>query len=181
MKKYLCYTVYIFFFCLLFSSCSLVNNLTNRTIRKEIKTNSELQKGDLIYENNLAVVYFDRKLTLKVLRKELKNKFFTKCDKNRLIKCIENIEKGNATLFEHLNNDFFDEMFKNRILELLLLKSKFSILNKSTGIYEKYLIYNKSKMMVGHCCFVDFEFPNGDRFITTRIATSIVIIEKCDE
>jgi len=161
-------------------SCSSAN----KAIRKDLKSNSKLEKSDLSYENELAIVFFDRELTLAVLKRELKNKHLTNCDKDRLIECIKEIEKRKANLFESLktkdNTGFFVENFQKRILEILLTESEFSIFNKSTNSYEKYLTYNK-KNGNGCCCFVDFEFPNKKRFINTRVATDIVIIEECEE
>ena len=181
MKKIFIVTILVFICCLLFYFCHSLRRYNEEPIKKEIKTNVELEKGDLLYEDSRAVVYFDRKITLEVLKNN--NYLVRNCgDKNRLIDLIENIEKGNTIIFAPLEgkDDYFDENFKYRIVQSLLLNSRFSVLNKSTGIYEKYLIYNRSHAGWG-CCHTYFEFPNGDWFITTNIFTDNIIIEDCDE
>ena len=188
MKKTFLIAGLIFILCLLFYSCYSKKRYRAVPLKKEIRAGTELEKGDLLYEDGLAILYFDREVTLKMLKNRLKNNYDKKCDKNRLIECIENIEKGNSLIFEPLKGPLgtveytyhFEEEFKCRILESLLLNSKFSIFNKSTKVYEEYLIYNRTQGGWG-CCFHRFEFSNGDRFITTKTFTDFVIIEDCDE
>ena len=178
MMKLLIYDL-ILFLGLFFYSCS-----SSKVVKKEIKSNTKLESSDLFYENNLAIIYFDRNLTLNIFKKELKSQNQTNCDRQRIVKCIERMEKMDTLIFESSNikndSDFFEEKFQKRVLEFLLLKSEFSILNKSTQVYEKYLIYNKRKQN-GTCCFVDFEFPDKNKFISTRVASDVVVIEECDE
>jgi len=179
MKKIFIISISVFFCCLLFYSCYSKKKYRDGPTEKEIKANTELEKGDLLYEDSLAVLYFDREFTLEMLKNRLNS--VKKCDKNRLIECIKNIERGNTIIFAPLEREYdFDEMFKYGILQSLLLNSSFSVLNKSTGVYEEYLIYKRSATLWG-CCFVHFEFPNGDRFITTHIFTDNIVIENCDE
>ena len=188
MKKTFLIAGLIFILYLLFYSCYSIKRYRAVPLKKEIRARTELEKGDLLYEDGLAILYFDREVTLKMLKNRLKNNYDRKCDKNRLIECIENIEKGNSLIFEPLKGPletvefsyYFEKEFKCRILELLLLNSKFSIFNKSTKVYEEYLIYKRTRGVWG-CCSNYFEFPNGDQFITTAIFTDFIIIEDCDE
>ena len=149
-------------------------------MKKEIKADTELEKGNLLYEDDRAVLYFDRELTLKIL----KNHNFDMWDvsRNRLNEYIENIENGDTIIFAppFLEENICEVNLKYRILQSLLLNSKFSVFNKSTGVYEKYLIYDRRSSGWG-CCFVHFNFPNGDRFITTQVFTDNIIVDICDE
>jgi len=178
MNKIFIITILFFFCFLLFYSCIYKKVYREGPAEKKIKANTELEKGDLLYEDSRAVLYFDREFTLKMLKNRLNS--VKKCDKNRLIELIERIEKGNTIIFAPLEIRHFEGQFKYEILQSLLLNSKFSILNKSTRVYEKYLIYNRRATGWG-CCSVHFEFPNGDRFITTHFFTDNIVIEDCDE
>ena len=189
MKKTLIIIFPVFFCCLLFDSCHSIKRYKARPTIKQIKANTELEKGDLLYEDSRAILYFDRKTTLEILKNRLGDKYLTNCDKNRLIKYIENIEQGNTLIFdpmpflltdEALFNNGFEEDFKLEILQSLLLNCRFSVLNKSTGVYEKYLIYNRRHAGWG-CCNTYFDYPNGDMFIITDIYTDNIVIEVCDE
>ena len=185
MKKIFLINSLIFFFVFFFCSCY---SIKTRPIKKKIRTNSKFEKGDLLYENNLAVVHFDRELALKALNEILEKQKMSDCDRKRLVNCIENIEKGNIFIFETLTNPWniypgdFYESFKNWTFHFLLLKGNFSILNKSTGVFEKYLTYNRNSSLMC-CCNVYFKFPNGDTFITTSICTDFIIVveDECDE
>ena len=180
MEKTFITTTLVCFCCLFFYSFSQIGIPT----KEKIKADTELEKGDLLYEDSLAIIYIDRKTALEVLKDRFNYKFLTNCDKNRLTGYIENIEKGNVFIFAPVpefffGEAFFEEKYRIEILDLLLLNCRFSVLNKSTGVYEKYLI-RRIDPMRGHGSAVDLEFPNGNRFMIIRIATDIVIRENCD-
>ena len=144
MRRFFLLYSQIILLCLIVNSCSIKTNPKYNSVKK-IKVNTEeLEAKDFLFENELAIVYFDKEAILKFLKKELKKKKnISKCDHERYIKYISNIEEGNVSTFDILKwgNDIsnFNEIFHLKLLGSLLLNTKFSILKKSTGVYEKYL------------------------------------------
>ena len=175
----------ILFYCLIIIGLFLGSCVsTENTFKKEIKLKYKTENNDLIYENSVAILHFDREITKKILEYELKKHSINKCYKTLLISCIEKIEIGNNTILDNFQtkektNSSVEEL-QNRIIEILLLKSKFSIYNKEKKIFEKLLIYNKRNGN-GYCCNVDFEFSDGSELINTRrFSDSIVLDENCE-
>lgn len=161
--------------------------MTRTTIQKEIKTKPEISKGELYFENDYAVIYFDKEKTLRLLKKEINQKWTSECDKKRLEKYIDTIEKsdGELMIFKELSQPLrttthFETDLQRRLIEKLVLKKEISLFNKKTNNYDKSLIYRKRGGDWG-CCFAGLSFQNGENFLDTRIWSDLLIIEECNE
>lgn len=168
-------------------SCSIENRMTSTTIQKEIKTKPEISKGKLYFENDYAVLYFDKEKSLRLLKKEINQKWTSDCNKIRLEKYIDTIEKsdGELMIFKELSQPLkttshFETDLQRRLIEKLVLKKEFVLLNKKTNKYEQSLIYKKKGGEWG-CCFAGLAFNSNETFLDTRIWSDLVIIEDCDK
>lgn len=172
---------------ILLQSCSIENRITRTTIQKEFKAKPEINKGELYFENNYAVLYFDKEKTLRLLNKEINEKRTTECNKIRLKKYIDTIEKssGELMIFKELSHPLkttthFETDMQRRLIEKLVLKKEFVLFNKETNKYEDSLIYKKRGGDWG-CCFAGLAFKSGETFLDTRIWSDLLIIEDCNE
>jgi len=170
-----------------FLSCSIAYRHTKKTIQKEIKAKSEKEKSELSFENDFAIVYFERIATLKTFENELKKKSISTCDRKRLTNYIDQINNSSYSLviFQELSNprnyaNEFEADFQGHLIEKLLLNNDFAVFNKKTGLYENSLIYKKRGSDWG-CCFAGFAFKNEDNFLVTKIFSDSIIIEDCNE
>jgi len=130
---------------------------------------------------------FDKEKSLRLLKKEINQKLTSDCNKIRLEKYIDTIEKsdGGLMIFKELSQPLkttshFETDLQRRLIEKLVLKKEFVLFNKKTNKYEQSLIYKKKGGEWG-CCFAGLAYKNGENFLDTRIWSDILIIEDCDE
>lgn len=176
----------IIFFPLTILSCSTGKMTANNPYEKNIKTVSTLENGQLIFENELAIIHFDKNEVLKLLEKEMNNKNINKCHEKRLKRHISQIKKLNsetnlfADLVDTENSDYFEVNFQRELINKLVLNFEIAVFNKSKNEFEKMIIYRKHKMK-GYCCNTDIIFSNGKKILDTKLFTDNVLIEECAE
>ena len=171
---------------ILLSSCSIQNRMTNNSIQKTIKTVPEVTKGEVFFENDLAIMYFQREQVLKILGKEKKSKFMNPCNLKRLESYIDLLQTANGQLkiFKELSepsnlSNHFEIDFQRHLIEEFSLNSKVALYNKMTNDYVSDFLYKKKGGEWG-CCFAGLTFSNGQNFLDTKIWSDLLIIEECD-
>lgn len=175
------------FLTVVLQSCSIEKIITRTTIQKEIKVKPEISKDELYFENDYAILYFDKEITSRLLKKEINKKKTSECNKIRLKKYIDIIDRSNGKLlvFQELTQPsktttHFETDLQRRLIEKLVLKNDFVLFNKKSNKYEKSLIYRKNGGDWG-CCFAELAFKNGENFLDIRIWSDFLIIEDCNE
>ena len=169
------------------SSCLTGKITSQKPFEKEIKTESELEKGQVIFENEVAIIHFDKKDVLEILEKEIKNKNINKCDKKRLshyTNLVKNIH-SETNIFPDIGNvikqpEYFEVNFQRDLVKNLVLNYKFAVFNKSKKEFEEKIVYRK-KPTEGYCCMTNIEFIDGQKILDTDLFTDCVLIEECEE
>ena len=185
-RKFFLYSCITIFICGILS-CSIEKRQSKEATQKEIKAKSKNEKGELYFENDFAIIYFEKRATLKTFENEKKNKSRSSCNRERLTNYIAQINRSSDSLviFQDLgnptkNSNNFEIDFQRHLIEKLILKTDFVVFNKKAERYENSLIYNIRPGNWG-CCFAGFAFKNGDNFLETRRFIDFVIIEDCNE
>jgi hypothetical protein len=75
------------------TSCLTGKKTPKKSFEKEIKTESTLEQGQIIFENEVAIIHFDKTEVLGFLEKEIKTKNINKCHEKRLSRYIGSAEK----------------------------------------------------------------------------------------
>ncbi len=169
------------------TSCLTGKMTANKSFEKEIKTESALEKGQIIFENEFAIIRFDKTEVLGILEKEIKTKNINKCHEKRLSRYINQVKNLNSetNIFPDLGNviktpDYFEINFQRDLVKNLVLHYKIAVFNKSKKEFEKKIVYRK-KSTEGYCCMTNIEFIDGQKILDTDLFTDFIVIEECKE
>ena len=167
-------------------SCFRGKMFIQKSQDKEIRTNSSIEKGLVVFENDVAIIHFDKEDVLSILENEIKNKEISFCDKNRLSRYISIIKdiKSETRIFQLLENndhntDYFEINFLRDLIDKLILNSDFAIFDKSKNQFVDKIIYRK-KQTVDSCCMTDILLLSGEKILDTNLFTDNILVEECD-
>lgn len=169
------------------TSCLTGKMTPKKSFAKEIKTEIALEKGQIIFENEVAIIRFDKTEVLGILEKEIKTKNINKCHEKRLSRYINQVKNLNTetNIFPDLGNiiktsDNFEISFQRNLIKNLVLHYRIAVFNKSKKEFEKKIVYRK-KPTEGYCCMTNIEFIDGQKILDTDLFTDFIVIEECEE
>ena len=161
--------------------------ITRKQQDKEIKTKKALEHGQVIFENKVALIHFDKTAVLKIFLKELNSKSLNNCNTARINNFISQIKESSTEIYifpelgENIKPaDKFEVEFQGYLLDKIVQNLEIAVFNKSKKEYESKILHRKISSNNGYC-MTELIFANEDKLIETTLSTDIIIIEDCNK